>query len=300
MSSLQPTDTHLETSRQPARRSAATRPHLNPVICLTLSWMTLQLAGCGSFNVTGISDESDGAPTHGIDVADISNAVPKAEPRSEYGNPDSYVVEGRRYHVMDSSHGYVEQGIASWYGTKFHNRRTSSGEPYNMYAMTAAHKSLPLPTYVEVTNLDNGATAIVKVNDRGPFRRNRLIDLSYAAATKLGIIDTGTAPVEVRAIDPRQYAERGTQKLNAQKPAKPQPYGLYLQIGSFINRNNAEQLRNNVGSLTSGEVHIIPVQNQDQTYYRVRVGPIANVNGADRLSEKLTEHGIGNAHLIVD
>ena len=101
------------------------------------------------------------------------------EPKSRYGNPESYVVFGKRYYVKDSSKGYVETGIASWYGTKFHGRRTSSGETYDMYAMTAAHKTLPLPTYVEVTNLNNGRSIIVKVNDRGRFHEIRIIDLSY-------------------------------------------------------------------------------------------------------------------------
>ena len=114
-------------------------------------------------------------------------------------------MDGERYYVMDSSSGYVKRGIASWYGTKFHGQRTSSGEPYDMYAMTAAHKTLPLPTYAEVTNLLNGHRVIVKINDRGPFKDNREIDLSYAAAAKLGITDTGTGIIELKAIDPATY-----------------------------------------------------------------------------------------------
>ena len=131
--------------------------------------------------------------------------IPKVEPRSRYGNPSSYVVFGKTYYTLPSSEGYVERGIASWYGKKFHGRPTSSREPYNMYAMTAAHTQLPLPTYVLVTNLKNGKQIIVRVNDRGPFHDNRIIDLSYTAATKLDIVREGTGLVEVRALDPVDY-----------------------------------------------------------------------------------------------
>ncbi len=154
-------------------------------------------------SIPGFSDD-DSAPARKLDPSTISDAVPQAERRSRSGNPNSYVVLGKRYHVMSSSDGFNQRGIASWYGTKFHGRTTSSGETYDMYAMTAAHKSLPLPTYVEVTNLDNGRRTIVKVNDRGPFHQNRIIDLSYAAATKLGILGKGTGLVEIRAIRPGQ------------------------------------------------------------------------------------------------
>ena len=134
--------------------------------------------------------------------------VPQPETKSRYGNPETYVVFGERYHVLDTSDGYVERGIASWYGEPFHGRKTSSGETYDMHRLTAAHKSLPLPTYVQVTNLDNGRRIVVRVNDRGPFHEGRIIDLSYAAARKIGMIGPGTARVEVRALDP-PAADRG-------------------------------------------------------------------------------------------
>nr|VFJ58219.1 MAG: rare lipoprotein A [Candidatus Kentron sp. FM]VFJ62986.1 MAG: rare lipoprotein A [Candidatus Kentron sp. FM]VFK19661.1 MAG: rare lipoprotein A [Candidatus Kentron sp. FM] len=155
------------------------------------------LAGCGF-----LSDQ-DGPPLFSrLDPDNIPDAVPRSDPKSPYGNPPSYAVYGQRYYVMESSLGYVKRGIASWYGRKFHGRRTSSGETYDMFAMTAAHRSLPLPTYVRVINLENGRQAIVRVNDRGPFHPDRIIDLSYAAAVKLHIAQRGTARVEIRAIDP--------------------------------------------------------------------------------------------------
>jgi rare lipoprotein A len=144
----------------------------------------------------------DGGPMQPFDASNVPDAVPENAPRSKYGNPSSYEVFGRRYHVMRDARGYQERGVASWYGTKFHGARTSSGERYDMYSMTAAHKTLPLPTWVRVTNLENHRSVVVKVNDRGPFHQNRIIDLSYSAALKLGIVGKGTGLVEVRALGP--------------------------------------------------------------------------------------------------
>lgn len=271
------------------------------------------LAGCAGPG-SGFLPGEDGAPHAPVDVSHIPNAVPRVEPRSASGNPDSYVVAGRRYYVMRSSRGYVARGIASWYGTKFHGRKTSSGEPYNMYAMTAAHKTLPLPTYVEVTNLRNGRHVIVRVNDRGPFHANRLIDLSYAAAKKLGVIATGTAPVEVRAIDPRAWQRArlypATSRPPAHTPRPPQPVattpapvpvpvpapaypattpvppaspaGVYLQVGAFSERDNAEQLRNRLIA-TFHSVHISRGTSGHGPVYRVRIGP---VHSAEDLAQK--------------
>jgi rare lipoprotein A len=149
--------------------------------------------------------KQDGPPPFPVDVSRIHNAVPKSEPLAKHGNMRSYQVFGKRYYTLRSSKNYKAVGTASWYGRKFHRRHTSSGERYNMLAMTAAHKTLPLPTYVEVTNLRNHRKIIVKVNDRGPFHSNRLIDLSYVAARKLGMIGHGTTKVRIVAIDPHRY-----------------------------------------------------------------------------------------------
>jgi rare lipoprotein A len=132
----------------------------------------------------------------------MPDAIPRIEPRARSGNPPFYNVFGKRYYVLSSSVGYWERGVASWYGPGFHKVRTSIGEPYDMYGMTAAHKTLPLPAYVRVTNLQNGLSVVVRVNDRGPFVGNRIIDLSYSAAAKLDMLRNGTAMVEVRTIDP--------------------------------------------------------------------------------------------------
>ncbi|RMG51823.1 MAG: septal ring lytic transglycosylase RlpA family protein, partial [Gammaproteobacteria bacterium] len=249
----------------------------------------LMLGGCSSG--TGSVRGEDGIG-HRVDVSHIPDARPRVEPRSKYGNPDSYVVNGRRYHVRKSAAGYVERGIASWYGRKFHGRRTSSGEPYNMYAMTAAHKTLPLPTYVRVTNLKNGRSVVVKVNDRGPFHDNRLIDLSYAAAEKLGIVGTGTGFVEVRAIDPR-HPQRVTSSRPRPSASAPDPGpepapattanggrpAIYIQVGAFSERANAERLRQRLPH-TLGSVYIRKGWSNQRPVWRVQVGPIATVEQA--------------------
>ncbi len=173
----------------------------------------LFLSGCGaSFRPS----QQDGPPKRiPKNIHKTPDAVPKVEPLSRHGNRygkspfhNSYVAHKKRHHVMKTSKGYKARGIASWYGTRFHGRKTANGEHYNMFAMTAAHKTLPLPTYVKVTHLKNHKSVIVRVNDRGPFSENRIIDLSYAAATKLGVLGHGTAHVEVVSVDPRDHKHR--------------------------------------------------------------------------------------------
>ena len=253
----------------------------------------LSLVACSG---SRYSHRHDGAPLEARDVSHIPDARPKVEPRSRYGNPRRYTVNGRTYRVMDSAAGYVERGIASWYGRKFHGHRTSSGETYDMYGMTAAHTRLPLPTYVEVTNLKNGRRVVVKVNDRGPFHPNRLIDLSYAAAMKLGIVETGTGLVEVRAIDPRTW--HSPAKHPDARHAVPIRYGLYLQVGAFSSRSNAENLRRRLDGF--GPVAIQRVAKRRQALYRVRLGPLDSVEEADRLAARLIDAGFDTPHVVVD
>jgi len=153
-------------------------------------------------------------PRNAPDVNQIPDAIPREEPRSPYGNPPFYTVGGRRYAVLPSASGYVERGVASWYGTEFHGLRTSTGEPYDMFAMTAAHKTLPLPCYARVTNLSNGRSVVVRINDRGPFIANRIIDLSYSAAARLDMIRSGTAFVELDVLSPAAPALSASMPVN--------------------------------------------------------------------------------------
>ena len=181
--------------------------------------LALVLGSCGGSSIRG-----DGPPATGsVLIPDLpDDPVPRPEPRSRYGNGPEYEVFGKRYTVMPSSANYEERGVASWYGKKFHGNLTSNRETYDMYQMTAAHKTLPLPTYVRVRNLANDKTVVVRVNDRGPFVHNRIIDLSYAAAIKLDIVRDGTGLVEVTAIDfDEPPGDRPTRQ--AVPPAPPEP-----------------------------------------------------------------------------
>lgn len=208
------------------------------------------------------------------------------------------MVHGRRYHVLEDSNHFVEEGIASWYGEKFHGRRTSSGETYDMYGMTAAHKTLPLPTYVEVTNLKNGRKAIVRVNDRGPFHENRVIDLTYTAAAKLDILNAGTGLVRVRAVNSRNYREPDPRAV----PDTPsdRPSGFYIQVGAFSSRVNAENLRGRLGVLGDHLINIHEAVVEGKTWYRVRVGPLQEVDLADRIVDRLTGFGIFDHQIVVE
>lgn len=255
--------------------------------------------------------ESDG-PGRAVDAEAIEDAVPRSEPRSKYGNPASYVVNGRRYYTLTTASGYQERGIASWYGTKFHGRRTSSGEPYDMYRMTAAHTRLPLPTYVQVKNLDNGRTATVKVNDRGPFHDNRIIDLSYAAALKLGMTRLGTAFVEVRAVDAQgrptgpplarteTRAHPAAMPAAGRPPAAAQASGLYIQVGAFQDRSNAERLSAQLGSAVADGVEIREIESNGQRFYRVQIGPIVSVDLADGVVAALEQLGIRQHRFVTN
>ncbi len=253
----------------------------------------LLLVACGG----GISTR-DHAPTRPPDVSNVPNAVPRDEQKSKYGNPAHYDVLGKRYYTLNSSKGYHEKGIASWYGKKFHGKRTSSGEIYDMYAMTAAHKTLPLPTYVEVTNLANGKKVIVRVNDRGPFHDNRLIDLSYTAAKKLDIISHGTGSVEIRAITKKgYYASSSAPETNA---TKNNYVGLYLQVGAFSTPRLAEQLKEKLQRKISDAILIVPLEKPGGNLYRVRVGPLSNVEYGDSLAQQLVNLGFYDAHIVVE
>lgn len=251
----------------------------------------LVLSACGSF-------VRDSAPDHYVDATRVTNAVPKVEPLSKYGNPRYYEVDGRRYYVLASAKGFHQRGVASWYGTKFHGHKTSSGEPYSMYAMTAAHKTLPIPTYVEVTDLDNGKKIVVRVNDRGPFADGRIIDLSYVAAKKLGIDKTGTANVEIRAIDPRTYNK--PQMAKKKDSTRGPPGQLYLQVGAFTDHKNATQLLTRLVNNTKENVLINRKSEGNENLYRVRIGPLNSESEAQRIRNKLSLLGIDAPQVVVE
>lgn len=228
--------------------------------------------------------EQDIGPHHAEKLPDLSkipNAIPKHEPKSRIGNPKTYTVFNKTYCVLPTSKGYKARGTASWYGKKFHGYHTSNGEIYDMYGMSAAHKTLPLPTYAKVTNLENGKSVIVKINDRGPFHDDRLIDLSYAAASKLGVLAKGTAKVEILALDT--------------SPKVPQ---IFFQLGSYDLEQNAKKLATRLEKLTKGKKHTILVK-QSKTKagkkYHVHVGPLRDETAVTELTNiiirnKLPKH----------
>jgi len=241
------------------------------------------LGGC-SIKTSDFLDEDYGPKTP-VDVSHIPDAVPQNAPRSKYGNPPSYTVFGKTYYVREHAQGYRARGLASWYGKKFHGRRTSSGETYDMYAMTAAHKTLPLPTWVRVTNLDNGKSVVVKVNDRGPFHAGRIIDLSYAAASKLGVLARGTAPVEVIALTPEKSADMDETSVSSQFPA-------WVQVGAFSRWQNAHQLQQRLLEQAGINGIIKPLEQNAGLAYRVWLGPVDNPQHLQQIREKLPEWGI--------
>lgn len=242
----------------------------------------------------------DSAPTnYQRDWRTIDDATPQDEPFSRYGNPDNYEVFGKTYQVMASNTGFSEKGLASWYGTKFHGQRTSSGETYDMYAMTAAHKSLRIPSYVEVINLNNNRKAIVKVNDRGPFHEGRVIDLSYAAATKLGVAEVGTAPVMIRVIEidkeetlpSNQEAAVGESIVEEKVTSTEKLAGdqFYIQVAAFSNEKNALRMLNDLKEKKFKSVRIHVDAAQEKILYRVRIGPVPTASIAKKLVLQLKE-----------
>ena len=282
------------------------------------------LASCGFFGgLSKTGGSVDSAPNVTLDNRKIQNAKPKVEPRSRGGNFTPYTVLGKTYRVMKSSKGYKERGGASWYGTKFHGRLTSNGERYDMYEMTAAHKSLPIPTYVTVKNLENGREIIVRVNDRGPFHKGRIIDLSYAAASKIGMLKKGIARVEVEAIDPREWKKsKRARKKSAAKATKttvvlatatqaidshvsPDTGAAkrqYLQIGAFKNLESAQALQNRLlESLhVINEAANVVIHPSPQGVYRVRIGPFASTVDSLPIKNAASLESFGKMHTVYE
>jgi rare lipoprotein A len=266
---------------------------------------TLLLSGCSS------------VPRVNPDEADTADAVPRNEPQPSRLNPPTYTVLGRTYHVMRSNQGYDAQGVASWYGPNFQSKSTSSGERYNMYKMTAAHKSLRIPSYALVTNMENGKQVIVRVNDRGPFVSNRIIDLSYAAARKIGMIGRGTAMVDVRSISPdtpipssQSIVSGGVpsaqmaatpmvskaENIGARLPQAVWGKDVFIQIGAFGEIGHVVDVQRRLTRAGITAVTVTPYG----ALNRVRVGPIASLADYDHLMDQLRTIGFDNAQMVVE
>lgn len=244
------------------------------------------------------SMRKDAAPVEDVDVRTIPNAVPKYEPYSRGGNKSPYKVWGKTYHILDTHEGYKETGYASWYGRKFHGHKTSNGEIYDMYGMTAAHKSLPIPSYVKVTNIENGREVIVRVNDRGPFHSDRIVDLSYAAAKKLGYKDKGTAKVRLEAISVSQrrtYAVPSSPVENniVTKPLKPTVTGgkFFVQVGAFDEKVRADNFLKDVRSRLGMSVSLHKDGFGMFSRHKVFVGPFRDRSEAEKHLETIKRQG---------
>ncbi len=256
----------------------------------------------------------DAAPSVHPEQLNTDDAEPKFEPYAP-ANLKPYTVLGKNYTPLNSAKGYTETGTASWYGQKFHGHLTSNGEIYDMYAMTAAHKTLPLPSFVKVTNLDNNKTAIVRVNDRGPFHGGRIIDLSYAAARKLGVLATGTAPVKLESVyvDEEGLVSIGNQPARQPEMAQitntisPAPSvlatlpaaqkaadALYIQVIASQNGEKIQQLADGLAALYQVPTSVP----NDNGVYRLRLGPIKDELDASVLLQELQNNGYENAYKV--
>lgn len=271
-----------------------------------VTFCTVLLGGCAGSRGPApppYMADVDAAPATPFDASSVPDAVPRAEPRSRYGNPATYVVLGKQYRVMDDAAGFRERGLASWYGTRFHGRRTSSGEPYDMYQMTAAHKSLPIPSYVKVTNTRNGKSAVVRVNDRGPFHEGRIIDLSYAAALKLDVVGTGTAPVEIVVLDPADFSHNAAGSSQASERRETATVAsaaahVFIQLGAFTQPDNALDMK---GRLERAGIRPIRIDEEaERQLFRVRVGPFVDAGLANETALKLVALGIADFRIVTE
>lgn len=279
-----------------------------------LGALLLLLAGCSTQgpvtqnpSSSRYSMSQDAAPTGSYDISNLQDAVPRAEPYSRGGNRSPYTVWGKSYTVMPSSDGYQATGIASWYGAKFHGHKTSNGETYDMYEMSAAHRSLPLPSFVQVTNLANNRQVIVRVNDRGPFHSERIIDLSYAAAKKLGFMDQGTARVRIAAIT---VNPDGTWAAAGEESERPQPAAgtslahgsggarAYVQVGAFRSAEAAAAFQREVRGVTQTPVVVVAAEGQGG-WHRVHVGPFTSRAQAEAERDRIQTRRMGQPIVVM-
>jgi len=248
----------------------------------------LLLVSCARKQVDD-AEPGDGPSSIDLTADQVADAIPKVEPLARYGNHSPYEVFGKKYYVLESGEGYHKKGVASWYGSKFHGRRTSSGEPYDMHLATAAHKTLPLPSYAEVTNLDNGRQVIVKINDRGPFKDDRLIDMSYGAAIKLDMIASGTARVDLRVLETPVLSAGNDGPLNQDGETE-----TWLQAGAYSRRKGAEKLARDLEQAKLSPVTVL----QFGDLFRVWLGPYVNNNEVQSVISRAIELGFERPHRV--
>jgi rare lipoprotein A len=268
----------------------------------TSSSGTPPMSASDAYQASRYDIQQDRASSQLLDPAQIREVIPMRETRTSAGNKSPYTVNGKTYRVMQSEQGYRERGFASWYGEKFHGHKTSNGEIYDMFQLSAAHKSMPLPGFVRVTNLENNRSIVVRVNDRGPFHSERIIDLSYAAAYMLGFDNKGTAMVEVEAIVPTLAAT--TESPRPPSPASLAPQqaggGAILQVGAFSDLQAAQQLTMKLQEMTSRPVFIrsVEIGEERELIHRVRVGPIPSADEIGRITDSVVAADLGRPYTV--
>lgn len=267
------------------------------------------LAACSSTPAPSSAGNSrysisqDRAPARTLNLSAVQEVIPVPISRTLAGNRSPYTVLGNSYTVLPTEEGYSERGVASWYGEKFHGHNTSNGEVFDMYQASAAHKSLPIPSFLRVTNLDNNRSIIVRVNDRGPFHGDRIVDLSYAAAMKLGYADRGTARVQLDAVIASGF-QRDTiisqaAPLNRDGLSLSADGSQYLQVGAFLELSAAREVLNRVKKMTSVPVAILSVNTANrQLLHRVRVGPISDPGEIRHITQSVVAANLGNPYTV--
>ena len=276
-------------------------------------FLMLALAACSSApapappsSSSRYSIEQDRAPSGHLDIDSIPEVVPEPFARTLAGNRSPYTVLGKTYHVMPTEDGYNERGIASWYGEKFHGHKTSNGEFFDMYKVSAAHKSLPIPSFLRVTNLDNNRSLVVRVNDRGPFHGDRIVDLSYAAALKLGYADRGTARVQLEAIIPDgvvvdRAAGNNNNTLSQQTLRVASTGDKYIQVGAFADINSAREMSDKLRAMTNRPVFIRSLDSANSgVLHRVRIGPVNDTSEIRRITQSVVAANLGSPYTVTE
>ena len=265
---------------------------MNVIPILIAAALGLALAGCGGTPPAKpaksggyyLDDGPEANPPPSLDA--VPDAVPRKEPLHRFANR-TYVALGNTYTPQTERRAYSEEGLASWYGRRFHGKKTASGEPYDMYAMTAAHPTLPIPSYARVTALNNGKSVVVRINDRGPFHSKRVIDLSYTAAHKLGYLKQGSTRVRVESLDPAAYDTQGEAIRE----------GVYVQLGAFSNAENAQKLRDLLTrelQIDASRTHLV----LNDSLHRVQLGPYPSDEAAHADRKRVRERFDLNSVLV--
>lgn len=254
------------------------------------------VADMPAFGSDAFNRIKDTYPDNPPDISQVPDAIPQDEPLAKYGNKSPYTVLGATYRVLPSAKGFKQTGKASFYGKKFHGLRTSSGETYDMYAMSAAHRNLPLPSYVRVTNTANGRSVIVKVNDRGPFHSDRVMDLSYSAAARLDILKAGTGNVRIEAIEASEFPKtnEAITRANPVTPSTTEEPNYFVQVGAFSAKGNASALQNQLADIIYSPVNVV----LGDGIHRVQVGPFFSRDDAEKAATIIAGKNLGKAIVV--